>query len=289
MEAFSITPHITAFIRPEQGANVGLIHSREGYILVDTTSSPAEMGELLNAVQVKPEQVRLVINTHFHSDHTWGNQLFNCPILAQQACRQIMLDNLQNSWSKAALQSYLAGLEQTDTRKAAEFRQVLESLVITPPGQVFDERTLLQSSEGNVEVIHLGGHTADACVVWLPDREVLFASDEIFQGRYPYIFDADIPAWVQVLERLPDFKARVIIPGHGTACGEAEISGLRNYLQETWQCTARHIQQGHTADEAAADPAQPIFPGEKYERLHRANIRQMYKTQAGLPDLPVYP
>jgi glyoxylase-like metal-dependent hydrolase (beta-lactamase superfamily II) len=110
---------------------------------------------------------------------------------------------------------------------------------------------------------------------------VLFASDLIFQGRYPYIFDADIPAWIAALNRLGNFPAEAIIPGHGVMCGEAEITALREYLQRTWDITGVHIRLGQSMEQTSADPAYPIFPGEKYERLHQANILYMYKKLTG--------
>ncbi len=127
----------------------------------------------------------------------------------------------------------------------------------------------------------MGGHTPDSCVVWLPVKRVLFASDLIFQGRYPYIFDADIPVWIAALAKLLEFEAEVIIPGHGARSGETEIVVLREYLQATWDLTGEHIRLGHSVEETSADPAFPVFLGEKYEKLHHANIRYMYEKIMG--------
>ena len=76
MEIIKIDAHVTAFIRPDEGANVGLIHTPNGMILIDTSSSPTDIQSLFNAVGAQAGEVRMVVNTHSHSDHTWGNQLF---------------------------------------------------------------------------------------------------------------------------------------------------------------------------------------------------------------------
>jgi cyclase len=277
MEIVRINSLITAFIRPVEGVNAGLIHTPKGMILVDTTSSPAEIKALLDALEARPEEVRLVINTHSHSDHTWGNQVFTCPILANRACFERMQSALKNEWSPAVFQSYLSDLKKTDPQKADDFRRTLKDLHITLPSKVFDERLEGELGEVNYEVVHLGGHTPDLSVVWLPESRVLFASDLIFQGRYPYVFDADIPLWIIRLKELLEFEASVVIPGHGVVCGEVEILALRQYLQDTWDLTAEHIRKGHSPDETAADPAYPRFAEQKYERLHQANIRYMYQ------------
>jgi len=277
MEILRIGSLFTAFIRPKEGANVGLIHTPNGMILIDTTSSPAEIRALFEVEGISLDEVRLVINTHSHSDHTWGNQLFSSPILAHRTCQQQMETALSSYWSPAALQSNLTDLEKADPRKADNFRHTLNGLQIKLPDKVFEDR--FEGELGGVRyvVIHLDGHTPDCSIVWLPEKKLLYASDLIFQGRYPYIFDSDVLTWIEALNRLLEFKAEVIIPGHGVRCGGAEIVVLREYLQHTWELTGEHVRMGHPVKEILADRAFPIFPGEKYERLHQENIRYMYK------------
>ena len=140
MEIIRIDSVATAFIRPVEGVNAGLIHTREGMILVDTTSSAEEIIAIFKVVDASIEEVRLVINTHSHSDHTWGNQAFSCPILAHRSCLERMQSALSNEWSPEAFRSYLFDLEKTDPQKADEFRRTMKDLHITLPGEVFDER-----------------------------------------------------------------------------------------------------------------------------------------------------
>jgi cyclase len=283
MEIIHVASIFTAFIRPKEGANVGLIHTPQGMVLIDTTSSPFEIRGLFEELGASLAEVRLVINTHSHSDHTWGNQLFSCPILAHRLCRELMQSALDSYWSPSALRANLIKMEKTEPIKAEEFRQVIESLQIKLPDQAFEDRYQGMLGGVSYEVIHQGGHTPDASIIWLPERGILYASDLIFHGRYPYIFDADIPTWISALDRLLEFKAKAIIPGHGVICGAAEINTIRHYLQQTWEQVKEHIRLGRTAKETISDPTFPVFPGEKYDRLHRANIRYMYRKLARSP------
>lgn len=277
MEIIRIASHVTAFIRPDEGANVGLIHTPKGMVVVDTTSYPGDMSELLQTAMIKAEEVRWVVNTHCHSDHTWGNQLFNCPILAHHRCLEIMRDSLSDNWSEAGIQGLISQMEKSDPKRAEKLRREAAGLRITLPTETFEERHDLDMGGVKLEIIHFDAHMPDLSVVWLPGEGILFASDLIFQGRYPYIFDSDIQAWIAALNKLPEFRARVIVPGHGLLCGEAEMAALRDYLETTWNLTAGHIAKGHSADEAAADPAYPRYAEKQYERLHQANIRYIYE------------
>jgi cyclase len=280
MQLFEVSPGVLACVRPDEGANVGLIRTVEGPVVVDTTSTPAEMQGILDAVGVAAGDVRLVINTHFHSDHVWGNQLFGCPILAHRLCREKMLAALANDWRPAAIAEWLDQLEKADPERARRFRPNLVGLRIMLPTETFDDRRSLALGGVRIEVIHLDSHTPDLSVVWLPEAHVLFASDLLFVGRYPYLFDADVPALIATLRRLPEFGGRVIVPGHGPLCGQAEVDALVGYLQATWDLTAEHLIQGHSADEAAADPRYPRYAEAQAERLHVANIKFMYERLA---------
>lgn len=279
MEIIKIDSHVTAFIRPDEGANVGLIHTPNGIILIDTTSSPGDIKALLDTLGAQAGDMHMVVNTHSHSDHTWGNQLFTCPILAHRLCQERMQSSLKSDWSPDVLQSFITDLKKTDHQKAEDFREVVKGLQIKLPDRVFEDRFEGELGGLKYEIIHMGGHTPDTSIVWLPEKRVLFASDLIFQGRYPYIFDADIPAWIDALSKLLEFKAEVIVPGHGVRCGEADIIGLREYLQHAWELTAQHIRMGHSVDETSADPVYLHFAEKQFERLHQANIRYMYRQQ----------
>lgn len=276
MEIAEINPGVIAFIRPDEGANAGLIRTADGAVVVDTTSWPANMRGLLNAAGVAASEARLVINTHAHADHTWGNQLLDCPILAHRLCRARMEANLSGAWSAEAIAAYIAELEKTDPDQAHEVREKLVDLCITLPTETFDERRDLESSGVRIEVIHVGAHTPGSAVVWLSEVKVLFAGDLIFEGRYPYLGDADVPALIAALKRLPQFRAQVIVPGHGRLCGEPEIAALANYLETTWARTAHHVTRGHSEEEAATDPDCPRYAETGTERFHKENIRLMY-------------
>ncbi len=275
MRTIELSPGVIAFVRLDEGANIGLIRTTDGAVVVDTPSYPQDMQELLDTVSVSVPKVQLVINTHFHSDHTWGNQLFDCPILAHRLCRERMQTNLAGEWSAEAIQARIAEEEKVDPDWARGAREKWADLHITLPTQVFEERREIEIGDVRLQVIHLGGHTPGSSVVWLPEAQVLFVGDLIFEGRYPYMYDADVPALIAALKRLSEFGAQMVVPGHGVLCGEAEIAALVDYLETTWTLTADHLAQGHSEDETAADPSYPHYAEEPVGRREE-NIRLMY-------------
>lgn len=276
MQIAEVTPEVIAFLRPDEGANVGLIRTADGIVLIDTTSCARDLQQLLDAVQVSTGDIRLAINTHSHSDHTWGNQLLACPILASKLCRETMLANLEGPWDIAAIEASIAERGAKEPNWAREMRAKIAGLQITLPTETFLDRCDRDLGGISMRLIHVDAHSPGSAVVWLPGLKVLFAGDLIFQGRYPFLGDADIPALIAALKRLPEFGTRAIVPGHGLLCTEVEIAALVDYLEGTWARTAAHIAQGHSEQEAIADAGYPRYAEKAAERLHDPNIRVMY-------------
>jgi cyclase len=280
MQTIGIAPGISAFLEAGGGPNSGLVQTPDGSgIAIDTTISPMDMQARLDVIGAKASDASLVINTHFHSDHTWGNQLFTCPILAHRACKEQMEINLADDWRPDALAASIRERAESDPQWAEEMQSKWKNLDITLPSKTFDDRYEAAVDGTKLQVIHFGGHTPGSSVVWLPDTHVLFSGDLVFEGRYPFIYHANVPILIDALKRLPEFGATTIVPGHGALCGTAAIDALTGYLEESWIRTTDHLAQGHSEDETAADPAYPKYTDFGYERYHEANIRLMYAKQ----------
>ncbi len=269
--------NIFACLRSAEGANVGLIRSSDGWILVDTAFCPLDLLGALDEKGVVLADIHLTFNTHFHADHTWGNQLLRSPIVAHRLCRELMEEMGRGPWSGSSIDHWLAEVELTHPEQVRRCRRRLGDLRITPPDELFEDRYSLSVDGGRFEFIHLGGHSPDLCVLWLPDEGILFASDLVFEGRYPYIFDADLPAWEHALLRLEKLGPEIIIPGHGAICGLAELRRLRDYLQVTRERCIEHASRGRELDAVLADPGFPEHGPALAAELHRANIRHVYQ------------
>jgi cyclase len=246
MRVHKIRPHITAVI-PEgsvvsqAGCNVGLIHTAEGVILVDTTIGIKRMQGILNAIGIHAADICLVINTHLHADHINGNSLFKCPVIC-------------HSKGKA--------------RMAKKCTKVGQSLI------TFDIEHEVKIGNVHIRLMHKGGHTPESSIVWLPEDKVLFSGDLIFSGRAPFLASVtNFNALVKALMWLPSLEAEVIIPGHGPLCNVDEVHAQVDYLQSTWEVIKEHVEKGHSLATIRNDLSMPEMEGKNYER----NIEWIYK------------
>jgi glyoxylase-like metal-dependent hydrolase (beta-lactamase superfamily II) len=205
--------------------NIGVC-VKDGFALViDSGYLPGAAGEIVSVVRDRFDStVELLFNTHYHSDHTFGNQAFPCPILASESCRLTMESCRSTHWSDKEIEA----AKREDPPLADEWRD----LVITPPTITFEDSMEYDFHGIPVTFQRLGGHSPDSSVLYMPKHRLLFAGDVAFGGRYPTILDHDSdPAeLIGVLKRLTLYDIDTIVPGHGTTGGKEMLNILIDYF-----------------------------------------------------------
>ena len=248
-----VSSHVFARISSRVGgSNTGFILCEEGIVVVDTAPSRADSQKDIEAIrQVSERPFSALILTHYHSDHWFGAQMFDCEIVASEDTEKEMRHRGQDY------------LEET-RQHHRHLRTALEDLTLVYPTCTFGERMALEVVPA-VEVIRMGGHTTGTSVVYIPDDRVLFASDLVFNGIHAYTKGADIPRWVAALDEILGMGIDTIVPGHGAICGKAEVSGQKRYLNGFLEQLCSLKQQGYTVEEIVADLSILDLP-----ELHRA-------------------
>ena len=246
MQRNKIGPEVTAFTHDGR-SSCSMIHTTDGIILIDTTGRSADIQKCLELENIKPKEVSLILLTHSHSDHTSGIPLFECPVLAHKHTKQ-RIKNRNSERSKGQI-----------------------------PTDVFEDRKEIEIDEVKLESIHVGGHTPGSSIIWYPKKQILFAGDLIFEGRYPFLPTAKVEKLMEVLRYLMTFEAQVIVPGHGSLCNIDEVERQLNYIEETWERTIEHIKQSDSLEETLKDPKYPVYSERGFEKLHPWNIKVIYQ------------
>ncbi len=195
----------------EETVNASFFITERGTVVIDTMRKPAD-GELLLAHihtnTAKP--VRLVINTHFHADHTFGNTAFSAPILSTDRTRKQMEKRTAPRWGKIAS----------------------ENMPFPLPEITFSGELDLHFREFHAHLQEVGGHAAGLTVIYIPEKKVLFTSDLIFSGRFPFLGDANLPDWIAALKAFENLDIEVVVPGHGEPCGPEVLQEQRIWLEK---------------------------------------------------------
>jgi glyoxylase-like metal-dependent hydrolase (beta-lactamase superfamily II) len=205
-------------------SNAGFIVTDDGVVVVDALGSPALADELLAEIRrVTSQPVRYVIVTHYHADHIYGLQAFKAAratILAHSAGREYLNSDTAQMRLEASRQE-LAPWVNDQTRLVAADRWLDQ------------DETRLRVGSYDIMIRRVGpAHTPEDLVVFVPKLGVLFSGDLFFRGRIPFVGQADSRLWISSLERLIDYKPRVVVPGHGPASTDpmADLVMTRDYL-----------------------------------------------------------
>lgn len=204
-------------------SNAGFIVTSTSVVVVDALGSPALAERLVGEIRkVTPKPISHVILTHYHADHIYGLQVFKqlgAHIIAQKLGREY----LYSQTAQLRLQA-----SRTDLAPWID-----ENTRLVPADEWIDDHKTLTVGDTELQIQRVGpAHTPEDVAVWLPQRKVLYSGDLVFRGRIPFVGDADSHNWIQSLDKLLTYGARVVVPGHGAISTEPQkdMEFTRDYL-----------------------------------------------------------
>jgi len=187
------------------GGNSGVLVTNDAVVVIDT-KMPDYGEELYNFVKQKAGNKKIiVINTHYHIDHTGGNHFYKGDAI------------------------YIGDYNKEFLEKNVKPDDM--------PTKFVKDSTFLNLGDETVEMFNLGqGHTYEDMVVYLKNRKILFSGDLIFNKVNPVLkreSGANVDKWITDLNViLHKWNEKTIIPGHGEASGKEIAQNLVNYFKD---------------------------------------------------------
>ncbi|TCL54955.1 glyoxylase-like metal-dependent hydrolase (beta-lactamase superfamily II) [Hydrogenispora ethanolica] len=154
----------------------------------------------------------VVINTHYHWDHIWGNGSFqNCFMIAHQLCREL----IRSHWDEM--------LEQNNHRCCGQVAMNL-------PNLVFEQG--LYFPEDKIRLFHAPGHTADSISVLDKTEKVLIVADNVGENMAEIIpgLDCGKDVYRNTVEKYAAMDFDTCISGHNTILGKDVLETILNKL-----------------------------------------------------------
>jgi glyoxylase-like metal-dependent hydrolase (beta-lactamase superfamily II) len=222
--------------------NIGVVLGGSGVLVIDTRSTHVQGREILDDLRMlTADPVTVVVNTHGHFDHAFGNHVFRpATIWAQSGCPPF-LDR-----TGEARRARIAASEPSIAADLAD-------VVIDPPDRVFDETARLEIGDRVVDLRFLGrGHTDHDIVVSVPDAAVVFAGDLIEGGNVPFYNDGYPLDWPETAYRLAELVLGTVVPGHGDHAGRAFATQQAEALRTIAEL-GRRIHRGELDLDAAIE------------------------------------
>lgn len=224
-----------------QGGNIGVCVGEDGTFLIDDQFAPMHDQIKAAVEELTDEPVRFLVNTHWHGDHTGGNERFGeagAVIVAHENVRKrLSVEQFQKSLGRKTPPSPKAALP-----------------VIT-----FASDVAFHMNGEDIRVHHVDpAHTDGDSIVWFEKANVVHMGDVFFNGAYPFI-DLDsggslrgmIAAVDHVLGKIDDRTK--VIPGHGELGDKAALQRYRDLLAEVQERMRKLIAAGRTIDDVLAE------------------------------------
>jgi cyclase len=209
-ELVEVGDGVFAYIQPDGSwyiNNTGFVVGRSSVISIDACSTERRTRAYLDRIaSVTPAPVTMLVNTHHHGDHTYGNSLFSgATIIGHENCRAALI---------------AAG----------------------PPG---DTGIWEPVDWGAVSYVGQAAHTTNDSLVWLPEQEVLFCGDLLFNGGTPFLLMGSVRGAIDVLTNVvARIPARTIVPGHGAPCDYRLTGTVVGYLEFVLATAEKGIEAG---------------------------------------------
>ncbi len=254
------------------GGNMGLCIGDDGAFLIDDQYAPLTEGIRQVIAQLTDKPVQFVLNTHWHGDHTGGNEN-----LGEIGAVIIAHDNVRTRMSSEQFSTFWN-------------RSTAPSSAGALPVVTFSDAVTFHMNGTSIRAFHVASaHTDGDTIVHFPDANVVHMGDVFFHQWYPYI---DISAGgsvrgtiaaVDLVLPLID-ENTVVIPGHGaTATNRANLIAYRDMLATVTDRIQALIDQGKTLEEIQA--ARPTAEWDEVWGQHFMTpehfVRQIYGDLSG--------
>lgn len=262
------------------GSNAAIIINEDWVLVVDTHLRPSAAREITRSIaQVTNLPVRFVVNTHFHNDHTQGNQAYFGVfpkgveyVSHQNTLRDIVekarprireeIAHMPEDIRNLSKQMEAARDERQKSRIKAQLQDTesylkeLRNIDITLPTITFDSTLYLQGSRP-IELRYLGrGHTDGDVVLFLPHERVLIAGDLFLGPHIPYAADAYPSEWIGTLKKTFQLDFDQVALGHTLSVrGEearAQMQRLITFMEDVVSHCRELVKRGKSLQEVIA-------------------------------------
>lgn len=239
------------------------IATQKGLVIIDTgkSSTLARKYRAIIEREFGRNDFAYVINTHFHFDHTGGNQVFSdAVIIAHERSPEGMRQfdrNRPNFVAQRRSQQMVQWENQLksadpESEQAQRLRDILYSgrimlddlenhYILTLPTMTFSDRMVLDLGDLTLKLYYFGEgrHTGDDIIIHCPEEKLLFTGDLFYKESYFIAFSAqfDAPRWIEVMKEVMKNEDEIewVFDTHNGRMKREFLALWLDYLVDMWE------------------------------------------------------
>jgi len=253
------------------GANSGFVVGEKSVLVVDSRFTPKLAGELLEAIRsVTDRPIRYLVNTHYHPDHTWGNEVFekeNVTIIARRETAE-------------ALEKYAPVYKEYYRNYKPDVYSMVKDARVVLPDTFLGGKMLVDLGGVDVSIEYHGpAHTAGDCIVVVPSERIVYTGGVLVNGYHPNMGDdgADYENWVDILKSFLGMKVRYFVPAQGFVCGKDAVKENIDYITGLERQCVEMIRNGVYLKEALEKIKLPETDDYLQSNILPFNIQAVYR------------
>ena len=253
--------------------NIGLVVGSEQALVVDTGPGPLGAAELYSQVRAVTGLPLVVVNTHAHADHFFGNDYFAAhgveEFWATARCSAVQAENGEDQRAPVAAVEPALGAGDGEHIRIIPANRLVEGTPVD-----------LDLGGQSVTLFHLGrGHTDHDLLVGAGN--VLFAGDLVEEGADPVFEDSFPVDWVRTLGKMAALEDLydVFVPGHGEPVAVEDVVTQMNTMRSAIRVTRVAMDEA-SVDMTKAIPLLPYGPEQSRALLIRLRTLAHWKWLA---------
>jgi cyclase len=223
-------------------ANVTIIQTQEGIVLIDTGQTPKDSHVVMAALKKLTSQpVRFIIHTEPHSDHTAGNFVFSPPgiVIAHEGATASM----KKADNPASIEKRMA--------VSPEMREAYKGYRLVTPHVEYRDKTMLNVGERTLELYYLKNvHSEADTAIWLPKERMVFTAASVTVKRFgnhrPFVSIPDTLSGIKMMKAL---NPEVVVPGHGDPGSVKILDDMEKYYNLLLERVGAMVKAGKSLDE----------------------------------------
>lgn len=241
-DAVYYLPHIQETDRPI----LGLVTGTKASLVIDAGNSKNHAQLFINqCAEVTNKPIEYLILTHWHWDHVFGTELFDCKIISNSYNATMMEKMSLYEWTNLAIENRVKTGEEIEFCREHIFKEFPDDnrqILIKQPNKIIDNETKIDLGGITCKLINLASdHNPDSTIVYIPENKILFLGDILYMDMYNGNWSFSTRKLFPLLDKIEEFNADYHLCSHQNPIDNKTMRSYLSKLRQIGELADLHL------------------------------------------------